>query len=743
MSGTHVIELAGCTPEPLMSYLKALGILRLVSEQADPDARGCWRNEQFVLESRLNEDDLFDFFILRYAPTCILGPWAGGSGFFGKDNTSAVEAIRGSQSVRTDSYRRAIGRAREILASEKITEKPSETVKAHLIRRYRREMPDDFVQWMDAAMALQTEGQSFAPVLGTGGNDGRLDFTQNFMQRIVDMKLHEDQPNSIVGPILRASLFGEPVRGLGKAAVGQFAPGRSGGPNATQGMEGGSTDNSWDFVLGLEGSLVLAGAAVRRMGVNSTDRAAFPFTVRSRAVGDAVSSEEETGAARGELWLPLWSRFASASEIDILFSEGRADLAGRPARDAVEFSRAVVGLGMDRGIESFCRYGLLKRSGKAFLAVAQERFKVPTDRREAADLLFQIDLWLNDFRRSCSARETPQRLKTALRRTESAVFDYCRHGRGADLQTVLIALGLAERELAVTGGQRGGKQICRPVPKLSAEWLRATNDGSPEFEIALALAGTHDAGNNLPPIRANLAPVKLDRKRWVWGEAGRSVVWKSAHLADNLVAVLERRLLDGGGKQSDQSPIDFRRGVRLDVVALFLGGSDYVDDRRIDELLWGLSFVDSSRGTELPFQSIAQAAPLPRAYAMLKPLFLPRSPMRDRTGHWQYAQWASGSIVSEPNLLPLLRAGRVAEACRIAVRRMRLNGLSPLLQANPADMLCEVGVGLDPLRLAAALLLPLRPDEIGTLLDLVTRVSTETQPTKPKESRSHERNKCQ
>ena len=34
------IMLHGCTPEPLMSYLKALGILRLVAEQADPRSTG-------------------------------------------------------------------------------------------------------------------------------------------------------------------------------------------------------------------------------------------------------------------------------------------------------------------------------------------------------------------------------------------------------------------------------------------------------------------------------------------------------------------------------------------------------------------------------------------------------------------------------------------------------------------------------------------------------------------------------
>lgn len=54
MNETHVVELTGCTPEPLMNYLKALGVLRLVSEQADPEARGYWRGDRFVLESRLD-----------------------------------------------------------------------------------------------------------------------------------------------------------------------------------------------------------------------------------------------------------------------------------------------------------------------------------------------------------------------------------------------------------------------------------------------------------------------------------------------------------------------------------------------------------------------------------------------------------------------------------------------------------------------------------------------------------------
>ena len=45
----HVHELDGCAPTPLAHYLKALGILRLVAEQADEHARGWWEGNHFRL----------------------------------------------------------------------------------------------------------------------------------------------------------------------------------------------------------------------------------------------------------------------------------------------------------------------------------------------------------------------------------------------------------------------------------------------------------------------------------------------------------------------------------------------------------------------------------------------------------------------------------------------------------------------------------------------------------------------
>ena len=100
--------LRGCTPEPLSSYLTSLGVLRLVSEQKDPDAKGCWENGCFCLDSELDEEDLVRFFLKEYIPTPIVAPWNGGSGFYEGDNTEGIDAIRDSTSPRFALYRETI-----------------------------------------------------------------------------------------------------------------------------------------------------------------------------------------------------------------------------------------------------------------------------------------------------------------------------------------------------------------------------------------------------------------------------------------------------------------------------------------------------------------------------------------------------------------------------------------------------------------------------------------------------------
>ncbi len=728
------IRLPGCTPEPLMAYLKALGILRLVSEQVDSNVTGRWENDVFVLHTNLDQNNLVHFFLDEYKPTPILAPWAGGSGFFGNDNRTAINEILSSQSNRFESFKHTVNIVCKILKEENIIEKPSSDCKENLLRRYRREMPDDFIRWMDATMVIQSEGQSFSPLLGTGGNDGRLDFTQNYMQRLVEIGLINEKPPSISSMLLLA-LFANPSPGLNKAAVGQFSPGRVGGPNATQGMEGSSFDNPWDFVLMMEGTLFLSSALVKRMSTRGREKSSFPFTVRGRAIGDSSVSEEEISSARGEMWLPIWNRDSSLIELIYLFTEGRAERSGTPARDTLDFARAVATLGIDRGIKSFVRYGFLKRSGKAYLATSMERFPVPDKPNIQVNLFREIDSWLDRFRRNSSSDNTPTRFQTALQKIESSIFNYCKYGGQERMCKVLLALGNAERQLAIKSGP------CSPISRLSIQWIDAIYDNSFEFRLACSLAGIFDRSRKIEPIRSNLEPVSENGRSWV--EKGGEVVWSSSDLCTNLSAVLERRILDGSRAGCEDLPLDFVYPTSLSAISAFLDGD--VDDRYINDLLWGLILINYKQSHfkfPKPKEPIEPKypRPLPRAYALLKLLFIPCplisawSPEKN-VQVWRMIKREERTqgirIRPEPRILPLVKAGRIDEACRIAYHRLHVSGFTPLPGSTSAGIWrerdWEIDPNIDPKRLAASLLFPISNKGIHQLIQLITRPKEETE----------------
>ena len=103
----NIIDLHGCAPEPLMGYLKALGVFRLVAEQADPSATMSWHGGVCRMHTTLDRDSLTEYFLEWYRPTPVLAPWNGGSGFYG-GGSDPLEAIAGSASDRLDLYRDTI-----------------------------------------------------------------------------------------------------------------------------------------------------------------------------------------------------------------------------------------------------------------------------------------------------------------------------------------------------------------------------------------------------------------------------------------------------------------------------------------------------------------------------------------------------------------------------------------------------------------------------------------------------------
>ena len=76
------VELRGCTPEPLMGYLKALGVFRLVGRTGRLRRRRCLGTEVSArLTTTLDRDSLVEFFLNEYRPTPVATPWNSASGF--------------------------------------------------------------------------------------------------------------------------------------------------------------------------------------------------------------------------------------------------------------------------------------------------------------------------------------------------------------------------------------------------------------------------------------------------------------------------------------------------------------------------------------------------------------------------------------------------------------------------------------------------------------------------------------
>ncbi len=675
----HVVNLNGCAPTPLAHYLKALGVLRIVAEQADASATGWWKNDSFWLESTLDEESLAQFCLTQYMPTPLVTPWNGGSGFHPKDNQEAITAIVSGSATRFESYRRVIAQCREILDNA-----PEGEEKAVLLQRCRNVLPDEVLDWLDAAYVLTSNGPKYPPLLGTGGNDGRLEFTNNFMQHLIALLSPND--GVAIGDAetkLQESLFGALSSCRHRGTIGQYDPGNLGGSNNGSGFDGYSTVNSWDYVLMLEGAIMFAAASAKRLESSESGSLSYPFCVRPAGVGYASSDASDESSSRAEMWLPLWDSPATYRALTTLLSEGRVETRKRKARNGVDFARAIASLGIDRGVSEFQRYGFQQRNGLAYFAVPLGRFHVNAN-PGAEELIAPLDGWLDRFRRAATGKTAPERARRALRRLESSILNLCQSGDPvadpAYVQATLIALGEAESSVAISKQMRDGNMGSgiSPLPLLSLDWLVKANDGSCEFRLAAALASvTHDS---VGPIRRHIEPIdpktwKTKYPKWASDANDPAIVWSSASLVANLCAVLNRRLIDvmksGKDEKSNDlvAPLRGRLYATLPDIGTFI--RKQTNDNRIETLFKSLCLLEFPQSKE-EFASVMKQLRVKQpgrvlpdaAYGLLKLCFLPHK-LDDTV------------MPLTPQIIRQAIAGRGYEATRLAARRLLASGFEP------------------------------------------------------------------
>ncbi len=713
--------LDGCAPTPLAHYLKALGILRLVAEQADPGVRGWWERDRFRLMTRLDGDELLRFFLEQYEPTPLVAPWNKGSGFFYK-NDPGITPVEVSHARRFARLRDGIEAARSLLdelsnADQLVRAIKNETKNKNLTRAQKEDLKksDDYKkrlsdaerifkarkadliphirmqwrgphrEWMDAAMVLSDDGTpKFPALLGTGGNDGRLDFTNNFFQRLNDVFDLADPvgvPRASAKSWFESALMGNVTPNLASITAGQYFPGFAGGANNGNGPTASTLLNPVDYLLMLEGAILFSAHATRRLGKTSTSRASAPFAVSSQGAAYATAAEADEDP-RGEQWMPLWSQPLSLLELKRLLAEGRTQIGARSVREPLDFARAVARLGTARGITSFQRYGYIERNGQNKFAVPLGRFVVPDRINPYLSCLDDLDTWLPHLRRAARDAGASSRFKIVERQFFDALFAVSqRPNEPGRWQTVLLAMTAIEAVQITGSGYRAG-----PIPKLRPEWVAAADDGTPEFRLALSFALQAGRFKGTPAF-----PVDAIRRHWLpldtkmtWkystsGSGGQNrlqtnpgMVIKGRLGKTDAIALVERRLVEAAQRGERRLPLQAAPRTAAGLLELSLFISGFVDIDRtlaLGRALMALDHRQWSTGKVVPQKLKILNVPMPDdGWIIIRLAVLPW-PLPD-----------GRRIGADPAILRYLVSGNAGIAIDLALRRLNAAGIKSVLR---------------------------------------------------------------
>jgi len=734
----HIHALDGCAPTPLAHYLKALGILRLVAEQKDPQARGWWQGERFRLATMLDRDQLERFFLDAYEPTPLIAPWNKGSGFYNndpapkpilnstanrfqrlRDGFRAGQALLGEQieaddrvrSIKNETKGKGLSTAqRTALRNDPEykkrladAERRFKSLKEELIPNCRLAWRGPHREWMDAAMVLDDKGvPRFPALLGTGGNDGRLDFTNNFMQRLAETFNMADPvgtPSAMAPRWIEGALWQATTPGYQSgASVGQYLPGSAGGANNSNGCMADSLLNPFDFLLMLEGAVLFHAHATRRLNGLSASRAAAPFAISAQSAGYASAGEADE-SARGEQWMPLWSQPVTLTELQRLLAEGRAQIGARAVREPLDLARAVARLGVARGIDGFQRYGYIERNGQSNLAVPLGRFYVPRHVSPLLGCLDDLNAWLPRLRREARGNIAATRLKQVERKLTESLFALTQHpDDGLRWQTALLALAEVE-SVQVTGSGHGAG----PIPALRPGWVRAAGQGSAnsaELRLALAFAlqrwrqGKAYASKSLPDVRRHWLPLKGARydvnsdKRL---QLGPGLVMSGRKGEDDAIAVVGRRLIEASQQGEHRLPLAADRhasACAADLAAVLEGQVDLDRTLALARALMALNGPQWQLAPEPLTEPKGHDSP-DDAWVAIRLALLPW-PLDKR------------EIGADPAIVRRLATGDTAGAVMLTLRRLRAKGIGCTVRAASTD-------SPTARRWAAALAFPISP----------------------------------
>lgn len=472
----------------LAAHLAGLGLIRVLAEQADRELRCFIDGTSLVVDTSV--DDLAMWLVDAYVPMPVLSPWNEGSGFGAKDKISkvALDNLRSNRDPRLDPLREAFS-AVNLLAQQARAERWD---KHRLVTTIRNKCPEPMLPWVDAAVIALEDDLAFPPLLGSGGNDGRLDFSTNFHQRLLELLPVDDKTRRRSVDLAHDWLKATNREPLTRGAIGQFDPGASGTPNTSPFGAADSLVNPWLFVLMVEGSVWFAAAPARRLDHQVQQRSRAAMTFMTDGSDDGTTTGTAAEQSRGEVWVPWWSRPLTVATIRQVFAEGRAVWRGRTATRPDQMYLATAAGGISPYVAGLDRYAILRRNGLAFAATLVDEVQVHAN--DAVDVISAVEDWPDRL----SRRNTSSAVTGAVRRFAKTRVDLVREHNARRQVDRIRDLLVAVTDTELTAGRSGHlRQDLRPVTRprsgrhltdflYGEAWSHV--EAYDEFRVALGLA---------------------------------------------------------------------------------------------------------------------------------------------------------------------------------------------------------------------------------------------------------------
>jgi CRISPR-associated protein Csx17 len=761
-----------------MGYLKALGVLRLVSEQRDPDARGCWEGGVFTLNTILDRDGLMKFFRDMYEPTPLLAPWNGGSGFYIKldldgfldsggnevsfkdrDVVGAINALESSNVERLAPYSEQIRETKRALGA--LAERVN----------FKEALAEPLKRWPEATSdsAKKKVKKEATDILNT---------MLLFLADGIPFSIDKDLKDKFVSDLRGKVLTDDGLFWLDAALAMRTGQKKNRTESPTLGSGGniGNSDFSARFAQLLPQVMPLRSGEPFPDGSEAWLNAAL-FGTPAPQLEKISVDQFDPGKAGGANGTQGMEAAPTLNPWDyLLMMEGALALAGNTSRQlgagraaasfpfVVESSPAghgSVGNDKTRGEAWLPLWSAPALFGEVKLLLSEGRAEVGRVRARSGLTFAQavaglgIDRGIQSFVRY----EFQERLGQSYIATPVGRFDVPK--APIDGIELVRALNPLLDTLRMIADDKAPARFTTALRRVEAaifdfcKYSRNKDDGKARLASILAALGSAErelAVGNAKPERRPLAGLEVG---WLTAANDGSPEFSIARG----VAFLNAGTKNTGRIRRNLEPVEQKgkfwvwgeRGghVVWNGRELARNMGEVVIRRLMDAekngepvLPFGSSFPVSlsdtsaflnretddgkledliwglslvEREKERELPESTGPVELPRAYALMKLTLLP-TPLA----------WGPSPVTvkPEPAIAAKLRAGDVRGACEVAVRRLRASGFSPIGSARADGARREIeweSGGTSPERLLAALLIPIPDSAVNQLADLVLR----------------------